>query len=200
MSIVQEKRAPILRLCYGAALLALGLILPQVVHGIGLGIQLSPMHIPVLLAGIICGPYLGAIIGLILPLISCVFFGMPPIFMAVPMSFELAAYALIAGLIFKFLPVFIKKNVHAELLTRSYISLIIAMLCGRAVYGLVMIKAIGLNPAKVGQSYTWTTFWGGLFADAWLAIILQLILVPAIVYALYMAKFLPTYKRREKKS
>jgi uncharacterized membrane protein len=58
--------------------------------GGGLGNILMPMHIPVLLCGFLCGPLFGAACGVLLPLLSSIMIGIPPIFpVGAAMMFEL---------------------------------------------------------------------------------------------------------------
>ena len=71
-------------LILAALFVALGLLLPVMFHAIGAGPVMLPMHIPVLLCGFICGWQYGAICGLIVPLLSSVITGMPPIFPTAP--------------------------------------------------------------------------------------------------------------------
>ena len=66
------------------------------------------LHLPVLLAGFLCGGYWGLAVGFTSPLLRSLIAGMPPLFpTAVAMSFELATYGLLAGLLYAYLP---KKN------------------------------------------------------------------------------------------
>ena len=76
-----------------ALCLALCMALPFLTGQIPqIGSALSPMHIPVLLCGFICGWPYGLIVGLIAPILRFLLFGMPPIFpTGIAMSFELAA-------------------------------------------------------------------------------------------------------------
>lgn len=68
-------------LTMSALFLALGLVLPIFTGQIPqIGSMLLPMHIPVFLCGLICGGPWGALVGLILPLLRSVLFGMPPLF------------------------------------------------------------------------------------------------------------------------
>ena len=63
--------------------------------------MLLPMHIPVLMCGLICGWGYGGIVGFILPLFRYVLFGMPPIFpTGIAMAFELSTYGIVIGLIY----------------------------------------------------------------------------------------------------
>ena len=70
-------------------LMALGLLLPFLTGQIPqIGRMLSPMHIPVLLCGMICGWPYGLAVGFLTPLLRSVLFGMPAIYpQAVAMAF-----------------------------------------------------------------------------------------------------------------
>ena len=99
---------------------------------------------------------------------------MPPIYpTAISMAAELAVYGLIAGLIYGLIK---KQGVFPV-----YAALIPAMLCGRAVWGVVQLLLLGIK----GNAFTLSAFWAGAFANAWPGIILQLVLIPAIMAALH---------------
>ena len=114
-------------LIYAALCLALCLYLPFLTGQIPqIGKALSPMHIPVLLCGFLCGwPYALAV-GFIAPFLRFLLFHMPEMPMGISMAFELAAYGLLASLLYRALP---KKPGNV------YVSLIGAMLGGRIVWG-----------------------------------------------------------------
>ena len=152
---------------------ALGLLLPFLTGLIPcIGKMLLPMHIPVLLCGFICGGPYGLIVGLIVPVLRSALFGMPVMFPgAVAMSFELAAYGLISGILYKRLP---KKNVYI------YAALVSAMIGGRIVWGVVSYILFGLNQT----TFNWSMFAAGAFINAVPGIILQIILIPIILIAL----------------
>lgn len=119
------------QMVYTALFAALGVILPQMFHVFGSisGRAFLPMHIPVLLAGFVCGPISGLLVGLISVLVSHVFTGMPPVPTLFFMIVELPVYGYVAGLLFnKF-----KLNM--------ILSLILAMVTGRIVVGLMIICA-----------------------------------------------------------
>ena len=150
-------------------MIALAIILPFATGQIPqIGSMLLPMHIPVLLCGFICGWKYGLAVGFIVPLLRSMMFGMPPMMTAIAMAFELAAYGVITGLLYKVLP---GKKV------KVYISLIVAMIVGRIVWGLVSLVIYGLTNAV----FTWQIFIGGALLNAIPGIILQLIVVPALV-------------------
>ncbi len=155
-------------------LFALGIVLPFATGQIPeVGNLLLPMHIPVLLCGFICGAKYGAAVGALLPLMRSLMFGRPLLFPnAVAMAFELMTYGLVAGLIYMLL----KKR---SVLT-IYISLISAMLAGRIVWGAVSALLYGI----ASKAYGLAAFFAGAFVEAIPGIILQLILIPAVVFAI----------------
>jgi len=110
--------------------IALCYILPLALHPFELGTALSPMHIPVLLCGFLCGWHYGALVGLILPFLRSAIFGMPPMYpQAIWMAAELATYGLVAGIVYSAFKTKSLKNI--------YISLITAQISGRIVWGIV---------------------------------------------------------------
>lgn len=155
---------------YAAVCLALCLALPFLTGQVPqVGKMLSPMHIPVLLAGFLCGPWWAALVGVIAPLLRFVLFGMPAIFpTGIAMCFELAAYGLAAGLLCRLFP---RKT------GTVYAALVLAMLCGRIVWGIAMW-------ALLGSGFTWQAFAAGAFINALPGIALHLVLIPPIVLAL----------------
>ncbi|MBQ1258575.1 MAG: ECF transporter S component, partial [Clostridia bacterium] len=74
-------RSNILKLTLSAMFMAIGLVLPLLTGQIKtIGNMLLPMHIPVMLCGLICGWYYGAAVGFILPILRSVTFGMPELY------------------------------------------------------------------------------------------------------------------------
>ena len=155
-------------------LMALGLLLPFLTGQIPqIGRMLSPMHIPVLLCGMICGWPYGLAVGFLTPLLRSVLFGMPAIYpQAVAMAFELAVYGLVSGLLYARFP---EKDLKA-----IYLSLIAAMLAGRLVWGLAGLALYGV----AGNAFTFPMFLGGAFVNAVPGILLHLVLIPAIMFGL----------------
>ena len=164
-------------LTLAAMFLAAGLVLPFVTGQIPqIGSMLLPMHLPVLMCGLVCGWKYGLVVGFILPLMRSVLFGMPPMFpTAVAMAFELAAYGLISGLLRSRLP---------KTLAMLYLSLVSAMLLGRLVWGVACVPLYGL----ASKSFGFQLFITNGFVNAIPGVILQLIAVPIIVRTLEKAK------------
>jgi len=160
------------KLVFSALCLALALVLPFLTGQIPqIGQMLSPMHIPVLLCGFVCGWPYGLIVGAIAPIMRHVMFGMPPILTALAMTFELAAYGAISGYLYAKLP---KKTINI------YISLIAAMILGRIIWGIASVIILGLS----GSGFTWAAFIGGAVLNAVPGIICHILLIPIIVMAL----------------
>lgn len=171
------KKNKVDRLVLSAMFLALALALPFLTGQLPqLGSALLPMHLPVLLCGFLCGWPWGFAVGLVAPLLRNLLFGMPPLMpTALAMAFELAAYGAFAGLLYGLLP---SKPY------RVYTALILAMLLGRAVWGLI---SLGLYSLFLKTAFTAEMFAAGAFVNAWPGILAQLALVPPIVYALERA-------------
>ncbi len=163
----------IFRMVLSALFIALAYVLPFFTGQIAeIGSMLCPMHIPVLLCGFICGWYWGFAVGLTAPLLRSLTLGMPVLFpMALAMSLELAAYGAISGIVYKILP---RKKPFV------YLSLIVAMLLGRLVWGVAMFTLLGIS----GSHFTFSAFFAGAITNAIPGIILQIALVPALVIVL----------------
>ena len=158
------------RTVLSAMFLSIGLILPFFTMQIKeMGDSLLPMHIPVMLCGLLCGAKYGLAIGFILPILRGVLFSMPPVFPnAVWMAFELAAYGFVIGLIYS----------RSKKSTKSvYIALIAAMISGRIVWGVAKAVLLGIG----GKSFGIAAFIAGGFTDAVPGIILQLVLIPSVM-------------------
>lgn len=161
-----------------ALFVAVGLVLPLFTGQIkGIGRMLLPMHIPVMLCGLVCGPYYGLAVGFILPLLRSVLFGMPTIYpSAVGMAFELATYGIVTG--------FLCIKVKPFSLFAVYRALIVAMIAGRVVWGLVMCLLIGIGADGFGLG----AFFSTAVITAIPGILLQLILIPFIMFLLSKKK------------
>ncbi len=165
------------RLILASMLLAIGYILPFFTGQIpGIGKMLLPMHFPIFICGMVCGPHYGLSVGIILPIIRSIIVTMPPLYPnAVAMAIELGVYGLTAGILYMLIK---KKNIFTV-----YVSLISAMLLGRAVSGIAKMFLY----ATPESPYTWKMFIAGAFTEAIPGIILQLILIPAIMTAIQYA-------------
>lgn len=161
------------KLTLSGLLLAMTLLLPFLTGQIPqIGSMLSPMHIPVLLCGFICGWQYGFTIGLIAPVLRFMIFGMPPLFpVGIAMTFELAAYGLCAGIFYKIFP---KSNLYV------FVNLILSMIAGRIVWGIAMYVMALFTAIE----FNINIFLAGAFFNAIPGIILHLVIIPPIVIAL----------------
>ena len=164
------------KLVYAALCLALCMVLPLLTGQIPqIGKALSPMHIPVLLCGFLCGWPWGLAVGAIAPVLRSFLFGMPALYPdAVCMAFELATYGTVSGFLYRALP---RKawSVYAALLA--------AMIAGRIVWGIVKWALLGL----AGTAFTMEMFLAGALLNAIPGIILHIVLIPIVVLALEKA-------------
>ena len=166
------------KLVLSAMFIALGLVLPFLTQVPSLGNRFLPMHLPVLVAGFVCGGPLGMMIGFVTPLLRSLLFGMPPIYpTALAMSFELATFGLLTGVLYRKLP----KGI-----LYTYTSLLVAMIGGRAVWGVVSFILFTI----AGNAFTWQIFFAGAVLNAIPGIIFQLIVVPMLVTAFEKAKLI----------
>lgn len=155
--------------------LALGMVLPFFTSQIKeIGDTLLPMHIPIMLCGLLCGAKYGFATGFILPLLRAVLFSMPPLYPnAIWMAFELATYGFIIGILY--------GRVKNHSISYLYICLFVSMLSGRIVWGIVKTILLGFGD----HPFTFHAFIVGGFIDAVPGIILQFILIPVIMRAIY---------------
>ena len=167
------------QLVLAALFLALAFVLPMITgHVPQIGNMLCPMHFPVLLAGFVLGGPWGLALGFIAPLLRSVLFGMPPMYpIAISMAFELAAYGLVSGLVWR-------RVKHT--LPMMYAALVSAMVAGRLVWGAVRFVLAGLS----GTAFPFSAFLSGALLTAVPGIIAQLILIPLILSALQKAKWM----------
>lgn len=168
------KNSNIKNLALAAMFMALGLVLPFFTGQIPqIGKMLLPMHIPILLCGLICGWKYGLTVGFVTPLLRSVIFGMPILYpMAIGMAFELMTYGFVIG--------FLYERSRWKCIFALYRCLIIAMLSGRIVWGIAQMILLG-----VGQNgFTYQAFIAGAFLNAIPGIIIQLVLIPAVMVLL----------------
>lgn len=161
-------------LVLSAMFMAIGLVLPFFTGQIPqIGSMLLPMHLPVLLCGLICGWQYGGVVGFVLPLLRYVMFGMPPIFpTGLAMAFEMAAYGMIAGCALQALQVAVRGGAVPLPAYRH----------GGRPHRLG--RGDGGALRCVGQAFTWQLFLSGAFLTAIPGIILQLVFIPALMVAL----------------
>jgi len=159
-------------LIVAALFMAIGLVLPMAFHAIpGAGPIFLPMHIPVLMSGLILGWKYGLIVGAITPVLSHFFTGMPAWPMLQTMFFELAVYGAITGLLIKLVRT---KSIYINL----YTAMIGAMIAGRVTFGLLNMLFFQAG------TYTLQAWLNFALLTAWPGIVIQLVFIPSIVFAI----------------
>ncbi len=161
-----------------AVCIALCVVVPMAFHAIpNAGTVFLPMHIPVLLCGMLCGWPYGGICGLLGPLVSSLTTQMPPAAVLPGMMVECCVYGAVAGALMKHIRT-------GKLYPDLYLSLIPAMLAGRIVSGIA--KALIFAPGTSLTAWATVSFVTGLPG-----IVIQLLLIPTVLYALMRAKLVP---------
>ncbi len=168
---MKECKYEIKNTVLAAIFLCIGFVLPIFTNQIKeIGDTLLPMHIPVMLCGLICGWRYGFFVGLILPFFRSVVFSMPPIYPnAVWMAIELSVYGFVVG--------FLYFRFNFKKIKGVYISLVTAMIAGRIAWGISKAILLGFNQ----KAFTVSMFITGGFIDAIPGIVLQLVLIPSIM-------------------
>jgi len=157
-----------------AAFVSLAVLLPWVFHQFHLaGPTFLPMHIFVLMAGLLFGWRAGSAVGLLTPLASYAVSGMPVLTILPQILIELSAYGLIAGILRE------KYNL------RAIWSLLGAMIGGR----LALLLALLLIYLVAGESYSplgletspFVAF-SSVIKQGWPGIVIQLVSIPALIW------------------
>lgn len=165
---------PVKKLVFTAVCAALCVVLPLAFHAIPNGGSIFlPMHIPVLLCGLICGWPYGLICGLLGPFISS-FTGMPPLPILPSMMVECGTYGLVSGLMMRFVRT---GKPYVDL----YASMVTAMVLGRVVAGLA--KSLIFAPGTAPFAWVTTSLVMGIPG-----ICIQLVIMPAVVFTLSRAR------------
>ena len=170
-------------------LIALCVVLPIAFHQVPrAGSILLPMHIPVLLAGLVCGWKFGLITGITGPILSTMITGMPPTMaIASLMSIELGVYGTVAGILAYFIRT---RSATLDL----YISLVGAMIVGRVVAGLAQVFFFFGGTYVDGiwtANYTWALWTTSYFVTSLPGIVIQLAFIPSVVMALERERVIP---------
>lgn len=159
------------KIIFSALFLAVGTILPFFTAQIKeIGDSLLPMHIPVMLCGLICGAKYGLVVGFLLPVFRSVLFSMPPFYPnSIWMAFELATYGFVIGILYNR-----RKKASTGYL---YFCLITSMISGRIIWGITKTILLGLTD----KAFTFHAFIVEGIIDALPGIALQLIIIPPIM-------------------
>jgi len=157
------------KLALTALFIAICIVLPIAFHTIpNAGAIFLPMHIPVLMCGLICGWPYGLFCGILGPLLSSLLTGMPPVAFLPAMLCELAVYGFVTGLL-------VNRIQTGKRIIDLYIPLVCAMLAGRVFYGIMNALIF-----KAG-SYSLAIWLTSAFVTSVPGILIQLMLVPFLV-------------------
>ena len=159
---------------FTAAFVSLAVLVPWVFHQFHLaGPTFLPMHIFVLMAGLLFGWRAGLAVGLLTPLASYAVSGMPVLTILPQVLIELSAYGLIAGILRE------KYNL------RAIWSLLGAMIGGR----LALLLALLVIYLVAGESYSplgletspFVAF-SSVIKQGWPGVVIQLVSIPALIW------------------
>lgn len=154
------------KMVYAAVILALSIAIPALSHFTGLpGNIFLPMHLPVLIGGLLLGPLYGLIVGVLAPILNFFLANMPPVPILYIMIFELGAYGLFTGLLYK------KSN-------RLFISLLASLVIGRLVAAIVVFVLVQTMTGFDANPVLWFI---GSFVKSFPGIAIQLVLIPLLV-------------------
>lgn len=171
------------KLVLSAMFMAIGIVLPIFTGQIPqIGRMLLPMHLPVLLCGLICGWQYGSTVGFLLPFIRYMMFHMPPMPNGIAMAFELAAYGVIADVLY--------RRSRWQCVIALYRSLFAAMIGGRLIWAVVRVFMTGVASVP----FSWEIFLTEALLSAVPGIVLQLVLIPAVMVALNKTGLVPFRK------
>ncbi|MBC7326940.1 ECF transporter S component [bacterium] len=147
-------------------LAALGIALPYLFHLIGAGKIFLPMHIPIALGGFLLPPTLAGFLGGVVPFLSSVLTGMPPIVPTMPlMVLELTGLGFTTSILYR------------RLKAGIWLSLIGGLIGDRIVLGFAAFLLGKWLEIKSPIGYV-----AGAVATGFPGILLQLILIPPIIY------------------
>lgn len=158
------------QMIWSGILIITGIILVLIFNSFGLVHAFLPLHIPIMLGGfILAWPY-AILVALITPILSSIVVSAPHFAYLWYMLPELITYALVINIMFS-------KNNKAPFLKRIYLPLTIAMIVGR-------LSASLFQAILVANSKGLVTFFSSVLVMGIPGIILQLILIPLILYIL----------------
>lgn len=151
--------------------------LPQAIHllgtasgtGTALGEILLPMHLPIILAGLLVGPYAAGIAGLGSPLIAFCLTGMPTAAMLPFMMIELAAYGICAGAL---------RSVRIPDIAKVFT----VQVTGRLIRAAAILIGFYCFDSAINPTVILTSIKIGL-----IGLVLQLVIIPLAVYRLRKA-------------
>ena len=158
------------------AFVVLSVLVPWSCHQFHLaGATFLPMHLFVLIAGLVFGWRTGLIVGLLTPLASYLVSGMPTLTVLPQIVVEVASYGLVAGLL--------RQNLRL----RPIWALLGAMATGRLALFLfvgIMYLILGTSYSPLGAEANPATAVWATVRQGWPGVVIQLALIPLIVWLL----------------
>jgi thiamine transporter ThiT len=165
--------------------IALSILVPWGFHQFHLaGATFLPMHIFVLMAGLMFGWRAGLIVGLVTPLSSNIISGMPVLEILPQIVVELSTYGLVAGVLREKLKIGVIWSLLGAMVAGRlalFLYIVITYLIIREVY-----SPLGLEASPIAS--VWASIRQG-----WPGIVIQLILIPSVIWL--VTKFTNNNKR-----
>ena len=171
--------------CITSICIALCYVLPLGFHALALGAAFSPIHLPVLLCGLVCGWPYGLFCGVAGPVLSSLLSGMPAAVQLCYMVPELCVYGFLSGLLFQLIR-------SGRTILDLYAALLPAMLLGRIAGGV----AQALFYLSTARGYSLALWASGYLLGTLPGAILQLLVLPGLVALLTKAHLIPARPAR----
>ena len=147
-------------------------LLPQLLHLCGralnvdtaLGEIFLPMHLPIIVFGLLMGPWAGIIAGILAPIVSYLITGMPLIHMLPFIIAEIGAYGLSAGILGR-----CSMNIFAKTFVCQISGRVAKAIC--IIMAFYIIKSTNVSPSIIISS----------IITGLPGILLQLLIIPAVM-------------------
>lgn len=157
-------------LALGGLLGALGLVLPLAFHMVPQGGPMFlPMHLPILVLGLLVRPTIAGTVGVIVPLLSFLLTGMPPVPTVVFMCLELGTLGAVASLL--------SRLMRRSPLAAPWAATLGAIIAARAMAG-VAVMTVG---PLMGFRRPVIEYLGFVIVTGLPGIIIQLTVVPLLI-------------------
>lgn len=174
------------KICICSICIALCCVLPIAFHAMALGGVFCPMHLPVLLCGLLCGWPYGLVCGIAGPALSLLVSGTPLPPVMAHMVPELCVYGLVTGLGMKL--------IHTgKTVADVYASMVPAMILGRIAGGAVQ----AVFYLSAAESYSIAMWASAYFVQTLPGMVVQLVVLPALVWILIRARLVPARYPKE---
>jgi len=170
-------------LAIGGLFGAVGVALPIVFHLVGLGKAFLPMHLPVLVCGLLISPTVSFAVGAVTPVVSSALTGMPPLVpTGLMMTLEVGTLAAAAGVC------------RGKLRLPVIVSILLAMVAARLIGGLELAAIAPL----MGLKWSIPVYVTQSVVVSLPGIVLQLIAAPLAVAAIDRASGRQTLTKQER--